>query len=165
MDASAAAKAANHVLTMEEIGDLTREEGKPAETLMNVVALIARRFRTDVCSAYLLEPDRANLVLAATLGLRNECVGNAAPGAARRPGGTGSGAGASGGSRARQQTPAVQIFSGGGRGVVSIVPRRAADRPGRAAGRAGGADGDARACSRKTRSRCSRKRRRKWRRW
>jgi starch phosphorylase len=75
MDTSAAAKAAHHVLTLEEIGDLTREEGKPAETLMNVVALIARRFRTDVCSAYLLEPDRANLVLAATLGLRNECVG------------------------------------------------------------------------------------------
>jgi glycogen phosphorylase len=72
---SAAAKAANYVLTLEEIGNLTREGGKPAETLMNVVALIARRFRTDVCSAYLLEPDRANLVLAATLGLRRECIG------------------------------------------------------------------------------------------
>ena len=54
---------------------MTAEPGKPAETLMNVVALIARRFGTDVCSAYLLEPDRANLVLAATLGLRHECVG------------------------------------------------------------------------------------------
>src|SRR5258708_35500686 len=43
---------------------------------MNVVALIAKRFRTDVCSAYLLEPDRANLVLAATVGLRKECIGN-----------------------------------------------------------------------------------------
>src|SRR5207302_3911570 len=42
----------------------------------NVVALIAKRFGTDVCSAYLLEPDRANLVLAATLGLRRECIGN-----------------------------------------------------------------------------------------
>ena len=70
---SAAAKAANYVLTLEEIGNLTREGGKPAETLMNVVALIARRFHTDVCSAYLLEPDRANLVLAATVGLRREC--------------------------------------------------------------------------------------------
>jgi starch phosphorylase len=75
MNATAASKAANHVLTLEEIGDLTREEGKPAETLMNVVALIAKRFQTDVCSAYLLEPDRANLVLAATLGLRKECIG------------------------------------------------------------------------------------------
>src|SRR5437016_5565209 len=65
----------SHVLTLEEIGNLAQEEGKPAETLMNVVALIARRFRTDVCSAYLLEPDRANLVLAATLGLRPQCIG------------------------------------------------------------------------------------------
>ncbi len=54
---------------------MRKEGGKPAETLMNVVALIAKRFRTDVCSAYLLEPDRANLVLAATLGLRPQCVG------------------------------------------------------------------------------------------
>src|SRR5579862_2577516 len=72
---SASAPDASHVLTLEEIGNLTREGGKPAETLMNVVALIARRFHTDVCSAYLLEPDRANLVLAATLGLRRECIG------------------------------------------------------------------------------------------
>src|SRR5579863_10268018 len=72
---SAAATAANYVLTLEEIRNLTREGGKPAETLMNVVALIARRFHSDVCSAYLLEPDRANLVLAATLGLRKECIG------------------------------------------------------------------------------------------
>src|SRR6266850_1747555 len=64
-----------HVLTLEEIGNLAAEGGKPAETLMNVVALIAKRFRTDVCSAYLLEPDRANLILAATLGLRPQCVG------------------------------------------------------------------------------------------
>src|SRR5438105_1292513 len=64
-----------HVLTWEEIGALAAEGGKPAETLMNVVALIARRFETDVCSAYLLEPDRANLVLAATLGLRRQCIG------------------------------------------------------------------------------------------
>ncbi|MFZ0797508.1 MAG: alpha-glucan family phosphorylase, partial [Terriglobales bacterium] len=66
---------ASYVLTWEEIANLAAEPGKPAETLMNVVALIARRFGTDVCSAYLLEPDRANLVLAATLGLRRECVG------------------------------------------------------------------------------------------
>jgi len=71
----AMAREANYVLTLEEIGNLAQEGGKPAETLMNVVALIARRFQTDVCSAYLLEPDRANLVLAATLGLRPECIG------------------------------------------------------------------------------------------
>ena len=66
---------ATHVLTLDEIGKLNEEGNKPAETLMNIVALIARRFQTDVCSAYLLEPDRANLVLAASVGLRPECIG------------------------------------------------------------------------------------------
>src|SRR5438105_7754208 len=75
MTQPADARAASYVLTLEEIGNLAEESGKPAETLMNIVALIARRFQTDVCSVYLLEPDRANLVLAATLGLRRECIG------------------------------------------------------------------------------------------
>ena len=66
---------ASYVLTLEEIAALAKEGGKPAETLMNVVALIAKRFQVDVCSAYLLEPDRANLVLAATLGLSPHCIG------------------------------------------------------------------------------------------
>src|SRR5882762_10550044 len=75
MSASVGPMDDSYVLTLEEIGNLAQEGGKPAETLMNVVALIARRFETDVCSAYLLEPDRANLVLAATLGLRRQCIG------------------------------------------------------------------------------------------
>jgi glycogen phosphorylase len=65
----------SRVLTLEEIHNLAVASGTPAETLMNVVALIASRFQTDVCSAYLLEPDRANLVLAATIGLRPQCIG------------------------------------------------------------------------------------------
>ena len=67
---------ASYVLGPDEVANLAAEGAAPAETLMNVVALIARRFGTDVCSAYLLEPDRANLVLAATVGLRRECIGN-----------------------------------------------------------------------------------------
>ena len=66
---------ASLVLTLEEITNLAQEGGKPAETLLNLVALIAKRFRTDVCSAYLLEPDRSNLVLAATLGLHPRSIG------------------------------------------------------------------------------------------
>jgi starch phosphorylase len=66
---------ASYVLTLEEIGNLAKEGGKPAETLMNVVALIAGRFKTDACSVFLLEPDRSNMVLAATVGLRPQCVG------------------------------------------------------------------------------------------
>src|ERR1700739_4404313 len=64
------------VLTIDEISNLALESGKPAETLMNVVALIARRCQTARFSAYLLEPDRTHLVLAATLGLRPTCIGN-----------------------------------------------------------------------------------------
>jgi glycogen phosphorylase len=63
------------VLPHEEIAHLTRDVGKPAETLNNLAALIAKRFKTDVCSIYLLEPDRTNIILAATLGLRPQCVG------------------------------------------------------------------------------------------
>ncbi|HLQ78093.1 MAG TPA: alpha-glucan family phosphorylase, partial [Terriglobia bacterium] len=76
MNQPAQKRGAMHVLTLEEIANLAREAGKPAETLMNLVELIARRFGTDVCSAYLLEPDRAKLVLAATRGLRRSCIGN-----------------------------------------------------------------------------------------
>ena len=64
----------SRVLTRDEIAHLT-ETGKPADTLMNVVALIASRFRTDVCSAYLLEPDRSHLVLAASVGLHARSIG------------------------------------------------------------------------------------------
>jgi starch phosphorylase len=76
MEQGVHASKVRNVLTLEEIANLAAEGGQPAETLMNVVALIAKRFRTDVCSAYLLEPDRANLVLAATVGLRKECIGS-----------------------------------------------------------------------------------------
>jgi starch phosphorylase len=62
------------VLTSSDIASLV-EVGKPADTLMKVVALIASRFNTEVCSAYLLEPDRSNLVLAATIGLHPRCIG------------------------------------------------------------------------------------------
>lgn len=74
MSRARGARQSNDILTLEQIADLARESGNPAETLTHVVALIADRFQTDVCSAYLMEPDRANLVLAATLGLRKECV-------------------------------------------------------------------------------------------
>src|SRR5277367_1808028 len=76
LDLTGHAREFTHVIPIEEIANLAAAEGQPAETLLNVVALIAKRFETDVCSAYLLEPDRANLVLAATVGLRRECIGN-----------------------------------------------------------------------------------------
>jgi len=61
--------------TLEEISRLVSNSGNSSETLMNIVKLIQQRFETDVCSVYLLEADRSNLVLAATVGLRPESVG------------------------------------------------------------------------------------------
>ena len=101
-----------HVLTLEEIAKLASDGVKPAETLMNVVALIATRFKTDVCSAYLLEPDRSNLVLAATLGLHPRCIGTLRMATARGLGRTGGGTGAAGGRGRCAETPALQILQG-----------------------------------------------------
>jgi starch phosphorylase len=61
--------------TLEEISHLVSGSGNPSETLTNIVNTIQARFLTDVCSVYLLEPDRTTLVLAATIGLRPESVG------------------------------------------------------------------------------------------
>ena len=63
------------LLTLEEITQLASGSDNPSETLTNIVKLISSRFSTDVCSVYLLEPDRLTLVLAATVGLRAESVG------------------------------------------------------------------------------------------
>ena len=60
---------------LNQISRLISAKRNPSETLTNIVHEIQRRFDTDVCSVYLLEPDRANLVLAATVGLRPESVG------------------------------------------------------------------------------------------
>lgn len=63
-------------LTVQEINKLVSRDGQPDETLENIVCLVANRFETDVCSVYLLEPDRATLVLAATVGLQSSCIGS-----------------------------------------------------------------------------------------
>lgn len=63
------------LLTLEEISQLVSHSHDPHETLTNIVRLIQERFHTDVCSVYLLEPGRTELVLAATVGLRAESVG------------------------------------------------------------------------------------------
>ncbi len=63
-------------LPSQDMGKLESEQRDPGETLNNIVQLIKGRFQTDVCSVYLLGPDRATLVLAATMGLRPDSVRN-----------------------------------------------------------------------------------------
>lgn len=60
---------------LEEISHLAGQAKDPSAMLAEISRLIQHRFETDVCSVYLLTPDRSNLVLAATVGLRAECVG------------------------------------------------------------------------------------------
>ena len=127
MSHTARALDATQVLTIEEIANLASEGGKPAETLMNVVALIARRLRTDVCSAYLLEPDRTNLVLAATLGLRRQCIGTLRMGMHEGLGGPGGGAGASRCGGTGEESSPLQILQRSRRRCLSVVPRRPVD--------------------------------------
>ncbi|QDU93413.1 alpha-glucan family phosphorylase [Lignipirellula cremea] len=62
-------------LALDEVKLVVQHHHDPAETLSTIVKLIKRRFQTDVCSVYLIEPNRANLMLAATDGLRTESVG------------------------------------------------------------------------------------------
>jgi starch phosphorylase len=71
----AATPPASALWNRDELTRLVSESGDAAETLTNVVRLIQSRFGTDVCSVYLLEPDRSTLVLAATVGLNPESVG------------------------------------------------------------------------------------------
>jgi signal transduction protein with GAF and PtsI domain len=61
--------------TLEEISRMVvSHTGDPAETLTNIARLIQQRFQSDVCSVYLLEPDRVQLVLSATIGLHPSSV-------------------------------------------------------------------------------------------
>ncbi|HWA96841.1 MAG TPA: GAF domain-containing protein, partial [Pirellulales bacterium] len=61
--------------TLDEVCQVVSQSGDSTETLSNLVQFLRGRFKTDVCSVYLLEPDRTRLVLAATCGLRPESVG------------------------------------------------------------------------------------------
>ena len=59
----------------QELRDTLAGSRNPEETLSKLVFAIQQRLKTDVCSVYLLEQNRSHLVLAATVGLRGECVG------------------------------------------------------------------------------------------
>ena len=59
----------------DELADVLSVPRPRSETLFKIVELLHRSFGTDVCSLYLLESDRLNLVLAATVGLRPDSVG------------------------------------------------------------------------------------------
>ena len=55
MNPTGASTDANPVFTLDEITRLAESDSKPADTLMNLVALIAARFRTCGCCSRNLE--------------------------------------------------------------------------------------------------------------
>ena len=62
-------------ISSEELAALSSRDSDPAKILEELVRLIQSRLDVDVCSVYLLEPDRATLVLGATVGLNGDGVG------------------------------------------------------------------------------------------
>src|SRR5437763_3714358 len=75
MDQPASLDDRSLLLTLEECSRLVAHSHDPHETLTNIVSLIRERFGTAVCSVYLLEPEKNELVLGATIGLKPESVG------------------------------------------------------------------------------------------
>lgn len=62
-------------LTLEEVAPTDGTDVSNAQKLGNIAVLIGNKFETDVCSIYLLEPDDMHLVLAATVGLNQNSIG------------------------------------------------------------------------------------------
>lgn len=63
------------ITTLEDISTLILQSHDLDETLDNIVTLVARRMRTEVCSIYLLEDDGRTLRMRATRGLSKRAVG------------------------------------------------------------------------------------------
>ena len=60
--------------TLEDISSIILHSHDLQETLDNIVTIVARRMKTDVCSIYLLEKDGETLILKATKGLSKSSV-------------------------------------------------------------------------------------------
>jgi len=63
------------IATLEDISALILQSHDLDETLRNIVALVAKRMKADVCSLYLLDTDQQTLRLRATKGLSRRAVG------------------------------------------------------------------------------------------
>lgn len=65
----------NHLLlTLREVSDLVAHSQNVDETLGNIVRHIKWRFHTDVCSVYTVDRQSGELVLSATVGLRDAAI-------------------------------------------------------------------------------------------
>ena len=65
----------DRVTLLADVAEIVARSHDLAQTLHNVVELVAKRLATDVCSVYLQEPGLPDLTLSATVGLLEEAVG------------------------------------------------------------------------------------------
>ena len=65
----------HRLLAIEELDQLAEGVEEPIGSLANIATLVGNLLEADVCSVYLLEENRKCLVLAATVGLQQHCVG------------------------------------------------------------------------------------------
>lgn len=68
-------KADPHLTILEDISTLISHSHDLQETLKNIVATVAERMGTEVCSLYILDQQKQRLTLSATMGLDEESVG------------------------------------------------------------------------------------------
>src|SRR6266568_6040228 len=78
--AKQSAKSYPHLNILEDISTLISHSHDLQETLERVVATVAERMQTEVCSIYILDRDRNRLTLRATMGLDEESVGKVSMG-------------------------------------------------------------------------------------
>jgi len=63
-----------HISVIARLSRIMAESSDPRSTLQQTVQLLSETFSIDVCSIYLLEPDRRQLTLKATVGLNQDSV-------------------------------------------------------------------------------------------
>ncbi|MBI4527287.1 MAG: phosphoenolpyruvate--protein phosphotransferase [Deltaproteobacteria bacterium] len=64
-----------HLVILEDISTVISHSQDLQETLKSIVAMVAERMETEVCSLYILDRQKNRLTLRATLGLDQEAVG------------------------------------------------------------------------------------------
>lgn len=69
-----------HLLILEDISALISHSQDLQETLKSIVAIVAERMETEVCSLYILDRPKNRLTLVATMGLDQESVGKVSMG-------------------------------------------------------------------------------------
>ncbi len=73
-------KALPHLVILEDISTVISHSQDLRETLKNIVAIVAERMETEVCSLYILDRQKNRLTLRATMGLDQESVGKVSMG-------------------------------------------------------------------------------------